>query len=146
MYFSRTNGLCSRAGQACKDNPGPGHKGVRLKDGQGWGVKSKPPFRWGSQTTLNRDWLSSCKSRAAQIRNQKKGIEYAATQQSIALLDTNWCHLKVQNNVLTVDHQTNPRKYDTVLGTYSVWCILLCMLSILSFCPITNYPRKLCLY
>jgi len=27
-----TNGLCSRAGQACKDNPGPGHKGVRQPD------------------------------------------------------------------------------------------------------------------
>jgi len=27
-----TNGLCSRAGQACKDNPVPGHKGVRQPD------------------------------------------------------------------------------------------------------------------
>merc|ERR1712172_156174 len=27
-----TNGLCSKAGQACNDNPGPGHKGVRQPD------------------------------------------------------------------------------------------------------------------
>ena len=30
--LSRTNGLCSRAGEACRENPVAGHRGVRQPD------------------------------------------------------------------------------------------------------------------